>query len=62
MLSSIILAYISSFNDLANTTENIDLAVYNYRLYIALLRLKGINICKIEPELYYILTLSLLYL
>jgi hypothetical protein len=62
MLFNIILAYISYFNNLVNTIENIDLVVYNYRLYIALLYLKRINIYKIKPKLYYILTLSLLYL
>jgi len=33
-----------------NTVEDIGLAVYNYRLYIVLLYLKGINIYKIEPK------------
>ena len=54
MLSNTILAYISRPNNLANTTENIDLVIYNYRLYIALLYLKEINIRKIEPQPYYI--------
>jgi hypothetical protein len=62
MLSNTILAYISCFNNPANTIENVDLAVYNYRLYIALLYLKGINIYKIEPKPYYILAISSLYL
>jgi hypothetical protein len=62
MLSNTILTHISRSNNLVNTIENIDLAVYNYRLYMALLYLKGINIYKIEPKLYYILALSSLYL
>ena len=62
MLFNTILAYISRPNNLANTIKNIYLAVYNYRLYIALLYLKEINICKIELEPYYVLALSLLSL
>ena len=62
MLFNIILVYISRPNNPANTIENMNLAVYNYRLYIALPYLKRINIYKIEPKPYYILALSLLYL
>ena len=60
MLFNTILAYISCSNNLANTTENMDLVVYNCRLYMALLYLKGINIRKIKPEPYYIY--NILYL
>ena len=62
MLFNTILVYISHFNNPVNIMENVDLVVYSYRLYIALPRLKGINIYTINPKLYYILILILLIL
>ena len=46
MLFNIILVYISRFNNPVNTIENVDLAIYNYRLYMALLYLKGLIFIK----------------